>query len=86
MGRSMKIGFFCHIMAVRPAWGCTSTVSRRAVRLVSTSTLTSFRENLIFSPLFAYSPTPKANKGFLGPFNTDRKPLCKVTTLSLTKC
>ena len=30
-----------------------------------TSTPTSFRENLIFSPLFAYSPTPKANKGFL---------------------
>ena len=30
-----------------------------------------FRENIIFSPLFAYSPTLKANKGFLGSPNTD---------------
>ena len=30
-----------------------------------------FRENLIFSLLSTYSPTPKANKGFLGPLNTD---------------
>jgi hypothetical protein len=27
-----------------------------------TSTLTSFKENLIFFPLSTYSPTPKANK------------------------
>jgi hypothetical protein len=32
---------------------------------VRTSTLMSFRENLIFSPLYAYSLTPKANKGYL---------------------
>ena len=36
-----------------------------------TSTLRVFWENLIFSPLSAYSLTPKANKGFLGPPNTD---------------
>ena len=36
-----------------------------------TSAQTVFRENLIFSPLSAYSPTPKANKGFLGPPNID---------------
>ena len=35
------------------------------------SALRVFRENLIFSPLSAYSPTPKANKGFLGLPNTD---------------
>ena len=35
-----------------------------------TSALRVFGENLIFSPLFAYSPTSKANKGFLGPLNT----------------
>ena len=31
-----------------------------------------YRKNLIFSPLFAYSPTPKANKGFLGSPNTNQ--------------
>ena len=36
-----------------------------------TSALRVFRENLIFNPLSAYSPTPKANKDFLGPPNTD---------------
>ena len=36
-----------------------------------TSALKVFRENLIFSPLSAYSLTPKANKGFLGPPNID---------------
>ena len=36
-----------------------------------TSALRIFKENLIFSPLFIYSPTSKANKGFLGPHNTD---------------
>ena len=35
------------------------------------SALRVFRENLIFSPLSAYSSTPKANKGFLSSFNTD---------------
>jgi hypothetical protein len=37
-----------------------------------TSAPMSFRENLIFSPLSAYSLTPKANKGFLGPPNIDQ--------------
>jgi hypothetical protein len=37
-----------------------------------TSALTSFRENLIFSSLSIYSPTPKANKGFLRLPNSDR--------------
>jgi hypothetical protein len=39
-----------------------------------TSALKSFMENLVFFPLSIYSSTPKANKGFLGPPNTDRGP------------
>jgi hypothetical protein len=50
-----------------------------------TFALTSFRENFIFSPLSAYSPTPKANKGFLGPPNIDYNLHAKTTTISLTK-
>ena len=38
-----------------------------------TSALRTFRENLIFSPLSAYSPIPEANKGFLGRPNIDYK-------------
>ena len=34
---------------------------------------TSFKENLIFSTLSAYSPTPKANTDSLRPPNSDRK-------------
>jgi hypothetical protein len=64
----MKIGFPYNILDVCPLrydgpyiWSQDCTFAP-----------TSFRENLIFSPLFAYSPTPKANKGFLEPPNTDR--------------
>ena len=43
------------------------------VRLVSRSYVRSevFRENLIFSPLFAYSPTPRAIKDTLRPPNSE---------------
>ena len=37
-----------------------------------TSAIRIFKENLIFSPLSTYSPTPKANKGFLRPPNTNQ--------------
>jgi hypothetical protein len=37
-----------------------------------TSVMMFFRENLIFSPLSAYSLTPKANTDSLGPPNTDQ--------------
>jgi hypothetical protein len=37
-----------------------------------TSTLTFFKENLIFSSLSAYFPTPKANTDSLSPPNSNR--------------
>jgi hypothetical protein len=68
MGWLVKIGFPCHTPVVRPGLG-------PYVHHVMTgykSTLTSFRENLIFFPLSAYSSTPKANKGSLRLSNSDR--------------
>ena len=56
MRRLVKIGFFCHTLI----W---ARCSMSALRV--------FRENLIFSPLSAYSLTLKANKGFLRPYNID---------------
>jgi hypothetical protein len=50
-----------------------------------TSAPMSFGENLIFSLLSAYSPTLKANKGFIRPLNSDRNLHAKTTTLSLRK-
>jgi hypothetical protein len=83
MGWLVKIGFSCNALAIRLAQGYMSTESQRAIRPITRlyvhhittgrmSALTSFGENLIFSPLSAYSPTPKANKGPLRPPNTDR--------------
>jgi hypothetical protein len=69
----MKIGFPCHTLAVCLARGRTS-MSHDGPYIQSrdrTFTSMSFRENLIFSQLSAYSLTPKANKGFLRPSNTD---------------
>ena len=78
MGWLVKIGFSHHTLAVRPdhiSWlkvvrpPCHDGPYVRSRYRISA--LRVFKENLIFSPLFAYSPTPKANKGFLGPLNTD---------------
>ena len=66
-GRLVKIGFPCHTLAVCPPCYDEPYVWSR----YRTSALMVFKENLIFSPLSAYSPTPKANKGFLGPPNID---------------
>jgi hypothetical protein len=72
-GRLVKIGLPYHTLAVRP---CSSlyvhcvTIGPYFRSQDCTSAPTSLRENLIFSPLSAYSPTSRANKGFLGPPNT----------------
>ena len=57
----MKIEFSWNALAVRPL--CHDGLYVRLQDCTSAPML--FRENLIFSPLSAYSPTPKANKGFL---------------------
>ena len=74
MGRLVKIGFPYHnldctseLEVVRPSRHNGPNV-RSQDRL---STLTSFREPSFSPSLSTYSPTPKANKGFLGPPNTN---------------
>jgi hypothetical protein len=54
MGHLVKLGFPCHVM----------TYVRAQVR---TSAVWVLGENLIFSPLFAYPPTPKATRNYLKP-------------------
>jgi hypothetical protein len=61
MGQLIKIGFPCKTLAIRPLSHDGPYVQPRD----RTSASTSFRENLIFCLLSAYSVTPKANKGFL---------------------
>jgi hypothetical protein len=66
MGWLVKIWFPYNTLAVRPLshYGPYVRLGDR------TSAPTSFRENLIFSSLFAYSLTPKANTNSLGSPNT----------------
>jgi hypothetical protein len=80
MGRLVKKGFPCNTLAVRPGSLCHDGPYIRSQDY--TSAPTSFRENLIFSPLSAYSPTPKANTNSVRPPNTDRNLHAKTTTLS----
>ena len=53
----MKIGFSCHTLAIRLGSG----LYVHHVTMSRTSVMTSFRENLIFSPLSTYSLTPKVS-------------------------
>jgi hypothetical protein len=71
MGRLVKIGFFCHTMTYVRAREHTSAVSRQAVRPAQhrTSAMWVLGENLIFSLLSAYSPTPRATMNILKPFS-----------------
>ena len=63
----VKIGFSYNTLAI--FLGSGPFVHR--VTIGRTSAPTSFRENFIFSPLSTYFPTPKANKGLIGPPNLD---------------
>jgi DNA-binding transcriptional regulator/RsmH inhibitor MraZ len=78
MGQLIKIEFPCHTLTVRLGSGSYVHCDTKG----RTSTPTSFRENLIFSSLFTYSPTPKANKGYLRPPNSNRNLHAKTSTLS----
>ena len=74
MRQLVKIGFSCHTLAVHP--GSRSYVHHVMMgRTFGYNTICPlsgiFKENLIFFLLFVYSPTLKANKGFLGSSNID---------------
>ena len=73
MGWLVKIRFPYHTLAIRLGQAvrplCHDGLYIRSQ--YRTFALRIFRENLIFSLLSAYSTTPMANKGFLGPPNTD---------------
>jgi hypothetical protein len=65
MGCLVKIGFPYHTVTIRLGLGVY-------VRRVMTSRMSAvwvLGENLIFSPLFAYSSTPKATRNNLKPFS-----------------
>ena len=63
----VKIGFPYNTLAIRQ-----QRHNRPYIRSQDrTSTLTSFMENLIFSPLSAYSPTLKANTDSIMPPNSE---------------
>jgi hypothetical protein len=72
MGRLVKIGFPCHTLTVR--LGLRPYL--HGIMMGHTSGHDTihplfFRENLIFSLLFAYSPIPRATRNTLKPPNLD---------------
>jgi hypothetical protein len=74
MRHLVKIGFPCHTVSVRPGLGVyvrhvTTSWSQHRMSVVWV-----LGENLIFFPLSAYSPTPKATRNNLKPSS----PVCNL--------
>ena len=61
MGRLVKIGFSYHTLTIHLSLG----LYVRRVMTGCTSAARVFMESLIFSLLFAYSPTPRATRNTL---------------------